>query len=135
MATASAPAAGQSEIMNAIFANAAVIALQVAENISSAPAGVADDEDDLAGEGDRRKRKQDKRTSSGSKGSAGSGKDKDKDACRNQTGYIGVRQRKWGMFAAEIRDGDKRRWAREGEPVDACHAVGSAASRPGMVTK
>ncbi|MEW5311135.1 MAG: hypothetical protein WDW38_002875 [Sanguina aurantia] len=29
---------------------------------------------------------------------------------RNQTGFIGVRMRKWGMFAAEIRDGEKRRW-------------------------
>ncbi|KAJ9514836.1 hypothetical protein QJQ45_028498 [Haematococcus lacustris] len=29
---------------------------------------------------------------------------------RNQTGYIGVRQRKWGVYAAEIRDGSKRRW-------------------------
>ncbi|KAL6745896.1 AP2 domain transcription factor, partial [Haematococcus lacustris] len=24
--------------------------------------------------------------------------------------YIGVRQRKWGVYAAEIRDGSKRRW-------------------------
>ena len=37
--------------------------------------------------------------------------DPDKDSpCRNQTGYVGVRMRKWGMYAAEIRDGDKRRW-------------------------
>lgn len=36
--------------------------------------------------------------------------------CRNQTGYIGVRMRKWGMFAAEIRDGDKRRWVRPACP-------------------
>ncbi len=42
-------------------------------------------------------------------GEDGDGMDKD-SPCRNQTGYVGVRQRKWGMFAAEIRDGDKRRW-------------------------
>jgi EREBP-like factor len=30
--------------------------------------------------------------------------------CRNHTGYIGVRKRNWGMYAAEIRDGNKRRW-------------------------
>eukprot|EP00798_Chlamydomonas_sp_ICE-L_P003003 gene3003-13019_t len=30
--------------------------------------------------------------------------------CRNQTGFIGVRLRKWGSYAAEIRDGSKRRW-------------------------
>ncbi|EFJ48033.1 pathogenesis-related genes transcriptional activator [Volvox carteri f. nagariensis] len=45
----------------------------------------------------------------GSLGDGGSEADKD-SPCRNQTGYVGVRMRKWGMFAAEIRDGDKRRW-------------------------
>ncbi|GIL50373.1 hypothetical protein Vafri_6612 [Volvox africanus] len=44
-------------------------------------------------------------------GGLGDGAEGDRDSpCRNQTGYVGVRMRKWGMFAAEIRDGDKRRW-------------------------
>ncbi|GIM13734.1 hypothetical protein Vretimale_16763 [Volvox reticuliferus] len=44
-------------------------------------------------------------------GGLGDGAEADRDSpCRNQTGYVGVRMRKWGMFAAEIRDGDKRRW-------------------------
>ncbi|KAL6751822.1 hypothetical protein V8C86DRAFT_647372 [Haematococcus lacustris] len=39
-----------------------------------------------------------------------SSRDSEAKASRNQTGFIGVRQRKWGVYAAEIRDGSKRRW-------------------------
>jgi hypothetical protein len=47
----------------------------------------------------------------GSTGTAAGGDPADPNSpCRNQTGFIGVRMRKWGMYAAEIRDGDKRRW-------------------------
>jgi hypothetical protein len=70
-----------------------------------------DDEDydydiDVDNDNNQKKRK----TPKGAKNRAHSQEPVGKDgACRNQTGFIGVRMRKWGMFAAEIRDGDKRR--------------------------
>lgn len=59
--------------------------------------------------------------------------DVDKDSpCRNQTGYVGVRQRKWGMFAAEIRDGDKRRWLGS---FNTAHEAGLAYDAAAIVQK
>jgi hypothetical protein len=79
-----------------LYADAAAAALQAA-SLNHFHGGDIDDGEDI--EGHRRVQK------GKGKGIAGS---MDRESCRNQTGYIGVRQRKWGMYAAEIRDGEKR---------------------------
>ena len=87
-----------------LYADAAVAALQAAS--LQHLGGVGMDEGDM----DDRKRSHVMMSGKGRGGAGGmQGDMQTKENCRNQTGFIGVRQRKWGMFAAEIRDGDKRR--------------------------
>lgn len=69
------------------------------------------DDDDITGK--KRKKKDTNRSSKPSKSSGGNNslvEPSQKPQCRNNTGFIGVRQRAWGIFAAEIRDGNKRKW-------------------------
>ena len=81
-----------------LYADAAVAALQAA-SLNQFHGGDIDDREDL-----------DQKRVQKSKGRGNSGSmPHERESCRNQTGYIGVRQRKWGMYAAEIRDGEKRR--------------------------
>lgn len=83
-----------------LYADAAVAALQAASLNQFHGGG---EMDDLDMEEDRKRPQKGK-----GRGNAGAAPH-DRESCRNQTGYIGVRQRKWGMYAAEIRDGEKRR--------------------------
>ena len=68
------------------------------------------DDDDITG---KKRKKKDTNRSKTSKSLGGNNAASDpsqKPQCRNNTGFIGVRQRAWGIFAAEIRDGNKRKW-------------------------
>ena len=100
------------ETLQQLYASAAVTAVQVnARQAAQYPTGASEFDGDVdAGHMDvDRKRSHNSMPKGWGRGGdsmQGSGE----TACRNQTGFIGVRQRKWGMYAAEIRDGDKRRW-------------------------
>lgn len=114
-------AAGAARRPGLDLGNAGLSSIDTYQTGSDYPQALARCTDDTSGSGGAGAKR--KRSGGGAKSSGGRARGRsttssggaeppaaDGGDCRNQTGFIGVRQRKWGMFAAEIRDGEKRRY-------------------------